>query len=207
MSRLPRFAWKKDKVLETKVSVLQGELRQLRWALFGAFSQCARLRAALDAHGIPLAHDTQHDDWSRTEARELFKLAWKYLWSSEALYIDLRAITVVSIDHIKFGKNGFRFTLSHVPIDGLTVPPKARWSEQATWDEFTCTAWSWNGGFGAWTIDFDPRTLQAARVAAKGVDPALDGRERLKELKLLMEEWRQIIAEKTIVAAAQDIES
>ena len=36
--RLPSFVWKKDKVLETKVSVLQGEIRPLKWALFGSFS-------------------------------------------------------------------------------------------------------------------------------------------------------------------------
>lgn len=204
MKRLPRLAWKKRKVLESKVSVLQGELRQVRWALFGAFAECAHLRAALTAHGIEVAGDLRNDDGARLEARELFKLARKYLWSSEALYIDLRAITIVTIEHVELGADGFRFTLGHVPVDGLTVPRQPYWSETASWDRFSCTAWSWSAGLGGWTVDFDPRSLQAARAAARSIDPALEGREQIKELKLLMEEWRQIIAEKIIVAAAED---
>ncbi len=203
---LPRFAWKKDKVLETKVSVLQGEIRQLKWALFGAFSESAKLRAALQAHGIELSRSTRRGDWSRVEARELFDLAWKYLWSSQALYINLRAITIVTIDNLKFSNDGFRFALTHVETDGLTVPKKPRWAESANWDEFSCTAWSWTGSYGGWTLDFDPRTIQAARAAGKGADPALKGREKVKELKQLMDEWRQIIAEKTIVTEYTDID-
>lgn len=196
---LPRFTWKKDKVLETKVSVLQGEVRQLKWALFGAFSETAQLRGALEAHGIELPRERRRGDWSRVEARELFDLAWQYLWSSQALYIDLRAISIVSIDNLRLSRSGFRFTLAHVPTHGLSKPKKTSWTESANWDEFSCTAWSWTGSYGGWTIDFDPRSIQAARAAGRGADPALKGRERVKELKLLMDEWRQIIAEKQIV--------
>ena len=203
---LPRFTWKKDKVLETKVSVLQGEIRQLKWAMFGAFNECAQLRAALAANNIKLGEGSRRGDWSRVESRELFDLAWEYLWSSEALYINIRAITVVSIDNLKFAKDGFKFTLTHVPVDGLIEPKKKRWNESANWDEFSCTAWSWTGSYGGWTLDFDPRSIQAARAAGKGADPTLKGRDRMKELKLLMDEWRQIIAEKTIVTDPGDIE-
>jgi hypothetical protein len=203
---LPRFTWKKDKVLETKVSVLQGEVRQLKWALFGAFNESAQMRAALQSHGIKLARSSKRGDWSRVEARELFDLAWKYLWSTEALYINIRAITIVSIDNLKFSKEGFRFNLIHEPTDGLTVPKKLRWAEAANWDEFNCSAWSWTGSYGGWTLDFDPRSIQAARAAGKGVNPDLEGRERIKELKLLMDEWRQIIAEKSIVTDYGDID-
>ena len=204
--RLARFAWKKDKVLETKVSVLQGEIRQLKWALFGSFSESAKLRTTLQANGIKAGRRSKRGGWSRVEARELFDLAWKYLWSSEALYINLRTITIVSIDQLKCSKEGFRFGVSHVPTDGLTTPRKANWSEMAKWDEFSCTAWSWTGSFGGWTVDFDPRTIQAARAAGKGVDQKLEGRECVKELKQLMDEWRQIIAEKSIVTDYSDIE-
>lgn len=203
---LPRFTWKKDKVLETKVSVLQGEVRQLKWALFGAFSESAKMRAALQAQGINVPRSSKRGDWSRVEARELFDLAWKYLWSTEALYINIRAITIVSIDNLKFSKEGFRFNLIHEPTDGLTVPKKSRWAESANWDEFTCSAWSWTGSYGGWTLDFDPRSIQAARAAGKGANPDLEGRERIKELKLLMDEWRQIIAEKSIVTDYSDID-
>jgi hypothetical protein len=203
---LPRFSWKKDKVLETKVSVLQGEIRQLKWALFGSFSECAKLRATLSEHGIASSRSGRRGDWSRVEARELFDLAWKYLWSSTALYIDLRAITVVSIDGLKCANDGFRFNLTHVATPGLSVPKRERWSEAANWDEFSCTAWSWTGSYGGWTLDFDPRSIQAARVAGKGVDSSLSGRERVKELKQLMDEWRQIIAEKSFVDAYADID-
>jgi hypothetical protein len=205
-AQLPRFAWKKDKVLETKVSVLQGEIRQLKWALFANFSECAKLRAAMQAHGIEVRRGGARGDWSRTEARELFDLAWKYLWSSQALYIDLRVITVVTIDDLKCSADGFRFSLTHVPTPGLTVPRRARWSESASWEQFACTAWSWTGSFGGWTLDFDPRSIQAARAAGRGVDAQITGRERLKEIKRLMEEWRQIIAEKTFVAEFGEVD-
>ena len=204
--RLPRFAWQKDKVLETKVSVLQGEIRQLKWALFGSFSECAKLRATLEANGIKPGRRSKRGGWSRVEARGLFDLAWKYLWSSQALYINLRTITIVSIDDLKCAKEGFRFKASHVPTDGLTRPTRETWSESAKWDEFTCTAWSWTGSYGGWTVEFDPRTIQAARAAGKGVNPKLEGRERVKELKQLMDEWRQIIAEKSIVTDFSEIE-
>lgn len=203
---LPRFAWKKDKVLETKVSVLQGEIRQLKWALFGNFSECAKLRATLQANGITEVRSRKGDGWARVEARELFDLAWKYLWSSQALYIDLRTITIVTIDKLKCSKDGFRFVVTHDPTEGLTIPKRPSWSDSASWDEFSCTAWSWTGSIGGWTIDFDPRSIQAARAAGKGVDDGLEGRERVKELKQLMDEWRQIIAEKSIVADYSDFE-
>ena len=203
---MARFAWKKDKVLETKVSVLQGEMRQLKWALFGSFSECAKLRTTLQANGIKPGRRSKKGGWSRVEARELFNLAWKYLWSSEALYINLRTITIVSIDDLKCAKDGFRFIASHVPTDGLSIPKRATWTETANWDEFSCTAWSWTGSYGGWTVDFDPRTIQAARAAGKGVNPKLEGRERVKELKQLMDEWRQIIAEKSIVTEYSDID-
>lgn len=205
-SSLPRFTWKKDKVLETKVSVLQGEVRQLKWALFGAFNESARLRASLQAHGIEPLAGGRSGDWSRVEARELFDLAWQYLWSSQALYIDLRAIAVVSIDRLRCNKEGFRFELTHEPVNGLSKPKKTTWVESANWDEFSCTAWSWTGSYGGWTLDFDPRSIQAARAAGKGVDPALKGRERVKALKALMDEWRQIIAEQSIVTDYSDFD-
>ena len=204
--RIPRFAWKKDKVLETKVSVLQGEVRQLRWALFGSFNESAKLRALLLANGFKPLPQRKRGDWSRIEARELFDLAWKYLWSSEALYIDLRALTIVSIEDLKYTDDGFHFSVSHVPTDGLTLPARERWAESATWDKFSCAAWSWTGSYGGWTLDFDPRTIQAARAAGKGVNDKLSGRERVKELKQLMDEWRQIIAEKNFVANYSDID-
>jgi hypothetical protein len=203
---LPRFAWKKDKVLETKVSVLQGEIRQLKWALFGSFSECAKMRATMQANGLKALRASRRGGWARVEARELFDLAWKYLWSSQALYFDLRTITIISIDNLKCSKEGFRFKASHVPTDGLTVPTRATWSETANWDDFSCTAWSWTGSYGGWTVDFDPRTIQAARAAGKGVNDKLEGRERVKELKQLMDEWRQIIAEKAIVTEYSDID-
>lgn len=203
---MPRFAWKMDKVLETKVSVLRGEIRQLKWALFGGFSECAKLRTTLAANGIKSARRFSRGGWDRVEARELFDLAWKYLWSSEALYINLRTIAIVSIDNLKCAKEGFRFTACHQPTDGLSAPPSEIWSESAKWDEFNCTAWSWTGSYGGWTVDFDPRTIQAARAAGKGVNPKLEGREQVKELKQLMDEWRQIIAEKAIVTGYSDVE-
>ncbi len=203
---LSGFAWKKDKVLETKVSLLQGEIRQLKWALFGSFSECAKMRATMQANGLKALRPSKRGGWSRVEARELFDLAWKYLWSSEALYFDLRSLTIVSIDHLKCSQEGFRFTASHVPTDGLTIPKRTTWKETANWDDFHCTAWSWTGSYGGWTVDFDPRTIQAARAAGKGVDDKLQGRERVKELKQLMDEWRQIIAEKSIVTEYADID-
>ena len=109
---MPAFMWKKDKVLESKVSVLQGEIRQLKWALFGNFSECAKLRATLQANGIAEVRSQKGARWARVEARELFDLAWKYLWSSEALYIDLRTITIVTIDKLKCSKDGFRTRLA-----------------------------------------------------------------------------------------------
>jgi hypothetical protein len=205
-AHLPRFTWKKNKVLETKVSVLQGEIRQLKWALFGSFSECANLRAGLQQHGIDIRRDTGRGDWSRTEARELFDLAWKYLWSSQALYLDMRVITIVSVDELKASQEGFRFKLSHVPTEGLTVPKRKYWTESASWEQFSCTAWSWTGSYGGWTLDFDPRSIQAARATGKGVDSALEGREQVKEIKQLMDEWRQIIAEKSIVTDYADID-
>lgn len=204
--RLPSFVWKKDKVLETKVSVLQGETRQLKWALFGSFSECAKMRATMQANGLKALRSSKRGGWSRVEARELFDLAWKYLWSSEALYFDLRTITIVSIDHLKCSKEGFRFSASHVPTDGLTIPKRTTWKETANWDDFSCTAWSWTGSYGGWTVDFDPRTIQAARAAGKGVNNKPQGRESVKELKQLMDEWRQIIAEKSIVTEYADID-
>lgn len=55
-------------------------------------------------------------------------------------------------------------------------------------------------------MDFDLRTIQAARAAGKGVNNKPQGRERVKELKQLMDEWRQIIAEKSIVTEYADID-
>ena len=107
--RLSGFVWKKDKVLETKVSVLQGEIRQLKWALFGSFSECAKMRATMHANGLKALRSSKRGGWSRVEARELFDLAWKYLWSSEALYFDMRTITIVSIDHLTCSQEGFRW--------------------------------------------------------------------------------------------------
>ena len=69
-----------------------------------------------------------------------FDLAWKYLWSSEALYFDLRTITIVSIDHLKCSKEGFRFSASHVSTDGLTIPKRTTWKETANWDDCSCTS-------------------------------------------------------------------
>ena len=204
--RLPRFVWKKDKVLEIKVSVLQGEIRQLKWALFGSFSESAKMRATIQANGLKALRPSKRGGWARVEARELFDLAWKYLWSSEALYFDMQTITIISIEHLKCSKEGFRFSASHVPTDGLTIPKRATWKETAAWDDFSCTAWSWTGSYGGWTVDFDPRTIQAARAAGKGIDGKLRGRERVKELKQLMDEWRQIIAEKSIVTEYADID-
>lgn len=204
--RLPSFVWKKDKVLETKVSVLQGEMRQLKWALFGSFGECARLRAALAQHGIEVPRGERRSDWSRVEARELFDLAWKYLWSSQALYIDVRAIAVIELDDLKCSNEGFRISLTHVPVPGLSVPKRARWNETASWEQFNCTAWSWTSAFGGWTLDFDPRSIQAARAAAKGLPDLPEGREKVKEIKQLMAEWRLIIAEKTIITDDAEIE-
>lgn len=203
---IAKLPWKKDSVLASKVSVLQGEIRQLKWDMFGAFSENAKLRAALEANEIEIPRAQKRGDWSRFESRELFNLAWKYLWSSEALYINLRAMAVVSIDNLKFTNNGFRFSLTHVATEGLSVPKKSRWIESANWDEFSCTAWSWTGSYGGWTLDFDQRSLQAARAAGKGVNKKLRGRERVKELKYLMDEWRHIIAEKNIVTDYSDID-
>ena len=203
---ISKLRWKKDTVLESKVSLLQGEIRQLKWAMFGAFSENAKMRAALEAHNIEVPRARRRGDWSHVESRELFDLAWKYLWSSEALYINLRAITIVSIDKLKFTNGGFKFTLTHVPTEGLSVPKKSRWNEAANWNEFSCTAWSWTGSYGGWTLDFDQRSIQAARAAGKGIEPELRGREKVKELKLLMDEWRQIIAEKNIVTDYSEID-
>ena len=204
MKQLPRLKWKRNSVLETKVSLLQGEVRQLKWAVFGAFSECAQLRAVLDQHGIVAPRTTKRGDWSREEARELFALAWKYLWSSEALFIDLHVLTVVTIDNLRMTEDGFRFTLRHVPVAGLSEPKRKAWAESASWERFSCTAWSWTAAFGGWTVDFDPRSIQAARAAAKTVDTTLADRERLKELRYAMEEWRQIIAEQSIVIERGD---
>ncbi len=89
---------------------------------------------------------------------------------------------------------------------GCRCPKTSRWIESANWDEFSCTAWSWTGSYGGWTLDFDQRSLQAARAAGKGVNKKLRGRERVKELKYLMDEWRHIIAEKNIVTDYSDID-
>ncbi len=49
-------------------------------------------------------------------------------------------------------------------------------------------------------------TIQAARAVGKGVDDKLEGRERVKEPKQLMDEWRQIIAEKSIITEYSEID-
>ncbi|MEM7542705.1 MAG: hypothetical protein AAF384_14140 [Pseudomonadota bacterium] len=206
MAKLTGFSWKKEKVLETKVSVLQGEVRQLRWALFGAFSEQARLRALATGPGVDELAAELPEELQKRQARELFDLAWRYLWSDEALLIDVKQLAIVEISNLRCREDGFDFRLTHKPVAGLTKPKKASWIASASWEEFSCTAWSWTGSIGGWTIDFDPRSIQGAKVAAKGIDKNLTGREQVKELKQLMDEWRQIVAEKTVLSDHADIE-
>ncbi len=59
---IAKLPWKKDSVLESKVSVLQGEIRQLKWAMFGAFSENAKLQAALEANEIEIPRAQKRGD-------------------------------------------------------------------------------------------------------------------------------------------------
>ncbi len=93
-----------------------------------------------------------------------------------------------------------------MPTSGLCVPKRVRWSESASWEQFSCTAWSWTGSFGGWTRDFDPRSIQAARAAGKGLGERPEGREKVKEIKQLMDEGRHIIAEKSTVTDYGEID-